>query len=146
MEQRTTPEILNTILEIFDKIKQEKKSPILDVIEKQQYKIYIVTQTHFLHLHEQLKKYFASGGLLCNGDKYYKEFQSQYVAQNYTTYNNKRRWSIIIFKDNINNIIDKKYNSEFVPKMVKDKILNNKITKYDIESNKDLYNYVMNKF
>lgn len=136
-------EILNNIFNKLDEISKQKKSPIIDIIDRPKYKIYIVTNTFFVCENGDFLKEHLFNNLTESG----KEFFRYYRQEDYTTHNNKRRWSYIIFKDNINNLVDKKYNIDLFEKTLISKvILKNRITKYDRKGKEDFIDYIMNNF
>jgi hypothetical protein len=131
------PEILNNIFNFMTEVQNKKRSPIIDMIDKLKYKLFIFTDAGDT-------RHYIDTKILSTCEQR-QDFIFYYCLSGYITYNNKRRWSIMIFKEDLKILTENKFNMNTYINgvdMIFNKITNNKITKYDQKYYKDIIKYI----
>jgi hypothetical protein len=130
------PEILNNIFNYMTQVSQKKKSPILDVIDKLKYKLFIFTDAG------ETRHYIDYKILTTDEQRF--DFMNNCLT-GYVKYNNKRRWALMIFKEDLKILTENKFNIDggvHGDDIIFKKITNNKICKYDVNYYKDIIKYI----
>jgi hypothetical protein len=131
------PEILNNIFNFMTEQSQKKKSPIIDVIDKLKYKLFVFTDA-------SETRHYIDFKILTTFEQR-QDFINYYCLSGYVKYNNKRRWSLMIFKEDLKILTDNKFNMDSYIRgvdMIFNKITNNKICKYDQTNYQDIIKYI----
>jgi len=116
-------EILNSIFSYITLEQNKKRNPIEDIIDKKNYKLIIFSGASCdIQHHIEYK--------MLNTEELKKEFSINCFNAGYMTYNNKRRWTFIIYKQPLN-ITSELLLESVIRDLLFKKITNNKITKYE---------------